>query len=311
MQNWVFDSNETSRYIAAGGYNRKPQGRVRTVASSTYIGDADYYCDGTADEVEINNAINVLQVLGGGTVQLTEGTFNLAAKISGYSNIAICGFGPATIISGSSANYVSFDGTVGTPFSNCRMYNFQTLGTWLNLTYVNNSSVDSIWVTNPSCDSTKAAINVETSNSTSVILCMVNGNSIGEIKRGIRVTGTNNIVHANTVQSLRSSTGTLVGIVCFGGRGTVVNNVIYDLLGSINDTNGIYIMSDQNVISSNRIEQTKTTAGGATTHGIFIVSGIGNLVSHNYCYNNGLDTGIANTNGCNFSDVGTDTQYSG
>lgn len=43
---------------------------------------ADYLCDGTADDVQIQAAITAAKVLGGGIVQLTGGTFNLAATLS-------------------------------------------------------------------------------------------------------------------------------------------------------------------------------------------------------------------------------------
>ena len=42
---------------------------------------ADYVCDGTADNVEIQAAIDALPSTGG-KVSLSEGTFNLAATIN-------------------------------------------------------------------------------------------------------------------------------------------------------------------------------------------------------------------------------------
>jgi hypothetical protein len=51
----VLDSNDTARFMASGGYNRKPTGKVVTIGSSTYMETgANAYCDGTADDVEIN-----------------------------------------------------------------------------------------------------------------------------------------------------------------------------------------------------------------------------------------------------------------
>jgi len=60
---------------------------------------ADYVCDGTADNVEINAAINYLTSLGGGKIILTEGRFNLSAKLPiTSSNITIEGMGHSTIL---------------------------------------------------------------------------------------------------------------------------------------------------------------------------------------------------------------------
>jgi lysophospholipase L1-like esterase len=42
---------------------------------------ADYVCDGTADDVQIQAAINDVKAAGGGTVVLSSGTFNLAARL--------------------------------------------------------------------------------------------------------------------------------------------------------------------------------------------------------------------------------------
>ncbi|MEN6514449.1 MAG: hypothetical protein ABFC82_10965, partial [Methanoculleus sp.] len=49
-------------------------------STSTAKAQADYVCDGSNDQAEIQNAINALPA-GGGTVQLTEGTFNCAGSI--------------------------------------------------------------------------------------------------------------------------------------------------------------------------------------------------------------------------------------
>jgi hypothetical protein len=43
---------------------------------------ADYVCDGTADDVQIQAAIDAVAISGGGIVQLSSGTFNIAATIT-------------------------------------------------------------------------------------------------------------------------------------------------------------------------------------------------------------------------------------
>ncbi len=82
-------------------------------AETNSIAQADYTCDGTADDVQIQAAIDSLTT---GTVQLTEGTFNCTTGIVGKSNITII-LSAATILSYASAaaNTVVFsaDGTIG------------------------------------------------------------------------------------------------------------------------------------------------------------------------------------------------------
>jgi len=59
---------------------------------------ADYICDGVADEVEIEQAIAALPAQGG-TIQLLEGTYNIAATINiNTSNVVLRGNGRSTTI---------------------------------------------------------------------------------------------------------------------------------------------------------------------------------------------------------------------
>ncbi|MGE5592881.1 MAG: right-handed parallel beta-helix repeat-containing protein, partial [Betaproteobacteria bacterium] len=58
---------------------------------------AQYFCDGVADEEQINAAINSLASTGG-TVQLLVGTYVISASISIGSKVRLCGRGPSTVI---------------------------------------------------------------------------------------------------------------------------------------------------------------------------------------------------------------------
>jgi len=58
----------------------------------------NYICDGTADEVQINVAIVLANALGGGTVMLRNGQYNIAAVISLLSNVTLRGNGYGTHI---------------------------------------------------------------------------------------------------------------------------------------------------------------------------------------------------------------------
>src|SRR5690606_29953555 len=71
--------------ISTGGGEGGGVGVAVVVASSTASSDvkdsAAYVCDGTGDQSEINSAISDVQSAGGGVVQLTEGTYNLASPV--------------------------------------------------------------------------------------------------------------------------------------------------------------------------------------------------------------------------------------
>ena len=86
-----------------------------TVASSTSINkdSADHACDGTADEVQIQAAIDALTT--GGVVWLLDGTFNLAASIQVKDEIQIIGAGiETTILVVTAANVRAFEIDPGT-----------------------------------------------------------------------------------------------------------------------------------------------------------------------------------------------------
>lgn len=81
-----------------GGGGAKPFPTILVAASDAILTTgADYICDGTADQTDINNAILDLGVTGG-IVQLTEGTFTLSGSIVMESNVTLRGCGYATKI---------------------------------------------------------------------------------------------------------------------------------------------------------------------------------------------------------------------
>jgi hypothetical protein len=86
---------------------------------TAYAGNVtpDYICDGTADQVQINQAITDLSGTGG-KVQLMAGTYNVSATITMDSNIWLAGVGKeATRIETDTAaiSIITSTGTVGSP----------------------------------------------------------------------------------------------------------------------------------------------------------------------------------------------------
>jgi parallel beta-helix repeat protein len=69
-------------------------------SSANEKASADYVCDGTDDQVEINNAINAAAALSaaGGDVLLLGGTYTLGAQIRPKSNVTLRGVGDASVI---------------------------------------------------------------------------------------------------------------------------------------------------------------------------------------------------------------------
>ena len=90
--------------------------------------DCNYLCDGTDDQLEINNAITALPATGGEIVIL-DGTYNIAAKINvTKDNVSIRGNGNATILK-RGWNSASAEGVITlTSVDGCRIESLQIDG---------------------------------------------------------------------------------------------------------------------------------------------------------------------------------------
>lgn len=80
--------------------------KIRTTVATVGPSNADYITDGTADQVQINDAITYVNAAGGGTVLLRAGTFTTAATIVLKSNVKLIGEGYGnTTITGAASDY--------------------------------------------------------------------------------------------------------------------------------------------------------------------------------------------------------------
>lgn len=85
--------------------------------------NADYITDGTADDVQIQAAIDAVSAAGGGIVFIKAGTYNTTSTIHDKSNISLVGEGSQkTIIKGAATTYTMLNtvrsGTTSTLFNN-------------------------------------------------------------------------------------------------------------------------------------------------------------------------------------------------
>lgn len=145
--------------------------------------------------------------------------------------------------------------------------------------------------------------------------CEVSGNRISAINSnrscyGIYVGGvpsaglTGTVITSNIISDIESDdSGVLTYGICSvdDHYANISDNTVSDIDNDYNsDCTGILASGDYIIVSHNTV-----TEGGNI--GITI-GGSYNSVVGNYCQNNGSDTGIANTNGHNFLNSGTDTQ---
>ena len=83
---------------SGGGGKRVCRFTVGTSTAGWTANDCDYLCDGTADDVEINAAIQALPAKGGEVVIL-DGTYNITATIAmNKDNTKLSGNGASTIL---------------------------------------------------------------------------------------------------------------------------------------------------------------------------------------------------------------------
>lgn len=88
---------------------------------------ADYICDGTADDVDIQAAIDAVSGNGGGVILLKAGTYTIATSIVPKSNVTLLGEGVATLIKGS-ANIYAIQSDVSTAVSDFTLDNLKFKG---------------------------------------------------------------------------------------------------------------------------------------------------------------------------------------
>lgn len=121
---WAYD---TSHDIGAASFDI-PSGRAATLvvaasdADVQSIAQADYWCDGTADDVQIQAAINALPA-SGGCVQLTEGTFDITTSVDLVDDLTFKGMGASSIIDVSAAGIrIVLDGIDSVKVSDLLIY---------------------------------------------------------------------------------------------------------------------------------------------------------------------------------------------
>lgn len=102
-----------------------------TTAKGIY--SADYICDGTDDNVEIQAAIDATNALGGGKVVLLEGIYNITTQINMKSLVFLEGQGEGTVLKRASSSVVRVI-YVGLNVSFFTMQNFYIFGNEIALT---------------------------------------------------------------------------------------------------------------------------------------------------------------------------------
>jgi len=158
--------NGTEWQRLGGGEGPKAVGtRIVAASDSLDTSRADYVCDGTDDQEEINDAINEVYNNPnnpglGGSVYLLAGTYNITAPIQLKSNISLIGEGAGTVlkvVSSSNYNVINAHGTSTNHLSGILISQLRIDGNKDNVSgsnfgisfeYVDDSKITKIWVEN-------------------------------------------------------------------------------------------------------------------------------------------------------------------
>ena len=314
-ENWKFDSSEVARFIASGIPLRGlTGGNVVTVASQYYLGTADYYCDGTADQVEIQAAIDYLVgSFGGGIVHLTRGQFNITAAIELDSNIVLEGEGAQSIIEKTCDDHaVECVGSDGSEKENAGIQCVSLCqsggsGYLVRLSYSDNITISSCYFNSKpgglytvNCNNLQSVGNKITGSSVySFYLIYSDGIISNNVFYDIATTDTCFCIFAtgssefsiisNSFTNISADTGKLCAAAYFSSTkgGNFKNNKIYNLTGS--QSKGIILQYSDNVeVCNNNIQEVTGYDSLYLTTAIDIDASSDNAnILGNYCLNNG------------------------
>ena len=161
---YFYDGTEWQK-LGGGGGPKAVATRIVAASDSLDTSRADYVCDGTDDQEEINDAINEVYNNPnnpglGGSVYLLAGTYNITAPIQLKSNISLIGEGAGTVLkvdSSSNYNVINAQGTSTNHLSGILISQLRIDGDKDNVSgsncgisfgYVDDSKITKIWIEN-------------------------------------------------------------------------------------------------------------------------------------------------------------------
>jgi parallel beta-helix repeat protein len=270
----------------SGGFAGAPSAdtRVATVVVAAYNSlhpeKADYQCDGSHDEVEIQAALDSLPSTGGQVV-LLDGTFNVESDIGrNISNITIRGQGKSTVLTTTSPTdelfFFYFMGAPGAELTGITIADMQIDGAnkgymGIYFGWVNKSIIQNVYSIRNRC----SGIEIQDSNNNTITGNTCQGNGWD----GITLYRSNN----NTVTGNICQENTWYGIYIKGSN----NNTVTGNICQENNVNGISIgvysaASNNNTVTGNICQENNGT-------GIYIEDSNNNTITGNICQENRRD----------------------
>jgi hypothetical protein len=296
-QNFQPTWNVAGKFYSIGAVQRTfSRGGVLRVSSSTDADTADYYCDGTDDDVQIQAAIDRMAAQGGGNIILSPGTFNISTSLSIEENVLVLGPGRGsttislTSIAGITMEGYSGIGSVGIYRASGTLPDVITITSGQNDVFIKDVAFDvtgvatvikggaskRILIQNVSILDSDFERAIDLSNTDDVVVGGVTidntGVSVDNVKICIRITGDNvsisDVVIRNIDFDINASTPSGIG---FFGSNIVVSGVNIDTLNVAStsfDIRGIYCDTSTDVYVSNAIVKEVDNGTAANSFGV-------------------------------------------
>ena len=265
---------------------------VAAYNSGVSAADVDYLCDGTADEVQINQAISALDV--NGTVRLLNGTYNLSQRVRlNREAITLVGSGYTRLV----RRYATPDltnGIVTVSASNCTVkdiyinveYDTTTaanvIGVYSNQNY---TKISNVIVVGYETDKIENMYGIYLEGEKSFVeKCRITELYSTQKTRGIYCTGSDCVLQDNLITGAYGGAG--VDYIYVSGSNSIIENnqCIGDSFNKIQSTaRGIFVQATQCSICANVCKDVVSVEGLA--EGINIL-GEGHVVNANVCRNN-------------------------
>lgn len=288
---------------------------VGTSTAGWTADDCDYLCDGTADDVEINAAIQALPSTGGEIVIL-DGTYNITAiVVLNKNNVTLSGNGAATVLKRMYADSITTGFVSITANSNgCCIKNLYVDGNKANYNSMGAHGISSnanysIIMGNICYNNGGHGIFLSNANTNNIItnnICYNNNQTGIALSSGNNHTVTGNSCYNNNVGCSGGRGSNVITGNCFSNNGyagiemsTNINNSTIAGNTLCNNRYGIYVTGTNNSITGNTCIRGTGTSSDYSSNQYPIYSGSlskNNLiVGNNIMGKNYVDSGTNNT----------------
>ncbi|MDP3015141.1 MAG: right-handed parallel beta-helix repeat-containing protein [bacterium] len=277
--------------------DRTVAGKIVAASNSLNKEKADYVCDGADDQVEIQAAIDALGA-NGGTVYLSEGTFNISTSINldnvapDDSGKAIIGAGAGTVLKittgASNVNVINASGVNRILISQLMIDGNNKTGSGNSGIRVGiYSRIDKVWVENMSYN----GINCGSNN-------IITGNTVsGNGINGIQAAGSNNnIITGNTLSGNRQG----IMVHAYSTNNTISDNIVMG-----NTHTGMVLYASPTPNTRNNIVTGNIVSGNGWA-GIEIRYASYNTITGNVVQGNGM-YGIRSDNYASYNTIAGNT----